>query len=320
MLRDNAPPSAKIAAAARPSGVSRRRFAGGMAALAGLVPLGLATSRAIFADEPAPAATKTYPLFEEAVSRVLPEEGFQSRIALGDAVIRLMSYGVVDAGQMFALYGTSGGLPEALAGVLAEPLYEPIRLTMDNSRHYVNLLWPVGLATYMGGNEESPLNGDNLYRFASTGGWTLGQAENGGGYFNSYPIVDLTPDQESLVLRMAKATYRPCCNNSTFFQDCNHGSALLGVLQLGAAQGLSEPELCREALAFNSFWFPQNYIRTALYFKIFEQTEWPDVDPKVVLAFRYSAGGPWQENVARPLAGIRGLIPEEPGEGAFCAL
>ncbi len=40
----------------------------------------------------------------------------------------------------------------------------------------------------------------------------------------------------------------------------NHGSALRGLLQLGASQGLSEEELYREALAFNSFWFPQNSV------------------------------------------------------------
>ena len=307
--------------AAEPADIGRRRFTSRFAALASLAPFGLAgAGLAANAAEPTRAPATTYPLFDEAVSRVIPEAGFQSRIALGDAVIRLMGYGVVDAGRMFALYGTSGGLPDALSGVLAEPLDEPIRLTAENAGYYVNMLWPIGLATHMQGNEESPLNGESLYRFASTGGWTLGQAENGGAYFNKYPIVDLTPDHEALVLRVAKSTYRPCCNNSTFFQDCNHGSALLGLLQLGAAQGLSEAELYREALAFNSFWFPQNYIRTALYLKIFERTEWPDVDPAVVLGFRYSAGGPWQENVARPLAGISGLIPVEPGEGAFCAL
>src|SRR3546814_19376416 len=91
------------------------------------------------------------------------------------------------------------------------------------------------------------MNGDSLYNFASTGGWTLGKEQNGGAYFNKFRIVELTPEQVALVTQVAKSTYRPCCNNSTFFQDCNHGSALLGLLHLGASQGLTENELYQAA-------------------------------------------------------------------------
>lgn len=135
-------------------------------------------------------------------------------------------------------------------------------------------------------NARSPLNGPSLLTFASTAGWNLGEAVNGGEYFNKLPIVELTPEQEALATRLAKSTYRPCCDNSTFFQDCNHGSALLGLLELGAAQGLSEDELFSEALAFNSFWFPDNYLRTALYFKVVKGKDWAEVDPRLVMSAR----------------------------------
>src|SRR3546814_21071392 len=79
--------------------------------------------------------------------------------------------------------------------------------------------WPLGLANYMSANESSPMNGDSLYNFASTGGWTLGKEQNGGAYFNKFRIVELTPEQVALVTQVAKSTYRPCCHNSTFFQD-----------------------------------------------------------------------------------------------------
>jgi hypothetical protein len=55
------------------------------------------------------------------------------------------------------------------------------------------------------------------------------------------------------------------------------------MLQLGASQGLQEDQLYREALTFNSFWFPDCYIRTALYFKVVLKTEWRDADPKTVM-------------------------------------
>ena len=269
---------------------------------------------------PIPIPPGSYPLYDEAISRVLPEKGFQSKIALKDSILRLVERGVIDRGKFFDLYGTSGPHPSEFTNVLSEPSNHEILLTTYNATYYVNLLWPVGLATHMAANAESPLNGDSLYSFASTGGWTLGHEENGGAYFDKFQIVDLTDEQAARVVAIARSTYRPCCNNSTFFQDCNHGSALLGVLQLGASQGLNDEELYREALAFNSFWFPDYYVRTALLFNVVEKTEWADVDPRVVLGFDYSAGGPWQENVAFRLQEYPDLIPPEPGGGAGCGV
>lgn len=303
-------------------GMSRRRFSGMLASFVGVPFLDWSGVGGTYIPDEFlfPSATGLYPRFDEAVSHVLPDEGFQSRIALKDAILKLVEHGVIDRGKFFALYGTSGPHPGEFAEVLSEPSPNEILLTSYNANYYVNLLWPVGLATHMAANADSPLNGDSLYNLASTGGWTLGHEENGGAYFDKFPIVDLTDEQAARVVAIAESTYRPCCNNSTFFQDCNHGSALLGVLQLGASQGLNDDELYREALAFNSFWFPDYYVRTALFFKVVEKTEWPDVDPRVVLGFDYSAGGPWQENVAARLETMPGLIPPEPGGGAGCGV
>jgi hypothetical protein len=275
---------------------------------------------AIAAESPFTLPALAYPLYDEAISRVMPKTGYRSRIALKDSILRLIDHGVIDRGKFFALYGRTGPHPAELANVLSEPSPHQIILTPRNAIYYVNLLWPIGLATYMAANMDSPVNDDGLYNLASTGGWTLGHEVNGGAYFNKLHIVALTTEQEARAVAIAKSTYRPCCNNSTFFQDCNHGSALLGVLQLGASQGLDEDELYREALAFNSFWFPDHYVRTALFFKVVRQTEWPDVDPRVVLGFDYSASGPWQYNVAAPLKRMPGLIPPEPGADAGCGV
>ncbi|MBI4064928.1 hypothetical protein HY409_00970, partial [Candidatus Gottesmanbacteria bacterium] len=168
-------------------------------------------------------------------------------------------------------------------------------------------------------NKDSPVNGKSLFNFASTGGWNIGKEKNGGAYFNKFRIVKLRPGQEALVTQIAKNTYRPCCNNSTFFQDCNHGSALLGLLQLGASQGLIEDELYKEALAFNSFWFPHNYIQTALYFKVVKNIEWDRVDPKLALGVDYSTGSGWSKNVQTEIAKIPNIIPKTRG-GAVCGV
>jgi len=170
-------------------------------------------------------------------------ESFQSEIKLGDSILRLVENGVIDPKKFTALYENRGGLPAELRNILTERSDKPILLTRDNANIYLNLFWPLGLANYMEGNNKSPVNSSSLFNFASTGGWTLGKEQNGGAYFNKFKIVQLTKEQEDIVIRIASNSYRPCCDNSAFFQDCNHGSALLGLLELGASQGLSEDRL-----------------------------------------------------------------------------
>ncbi len=248
-------------------------------------------------------------LVDDVTAKVLPEEGFQSKVALKDSIVKLADLGVIDREKFAALYANRGGLPGGLADVLDKASDAPILLTRENASHYVNLLWPLGLANYLEGNKKSPIVGEFLFRFASTGGWNLGKEKNGGEYFNKFPIVSLTPEQEAMVIRVAENVYRPCCNNSTFFQDCNHGSALLGLFALGAAQGLTEEDLYREALAFNSFWFPTNYAQLGVYFKAVKGIDWKDVDAKSVLHKDLSSVTGWYTNVNKPLQEL-GLLPQ----------
>lgn len=255
---------------------------------------------------------KTY---DEVVAKVIPEKGFKSKIYLGEAIVKLVEKGIIDKDKFAAIYQSRGGLPEEFKDIFAKPSKKRIALTSENSQIYVNLLWPLGLSNYMATNKESPVNGESLFNFASTGGWNLGKEENGGAYFNKFKTVPLTAKQEELVTKIAKNTYRPCCNNSTFFQDCNHGSALLGLLQLGASQGLSEKDLYKEALAFNSFWFPDTYIKTALYFKVIKNTNWDKVNPKEVMGQDFSSIGGWIQNVNSEISKMPNLIPQVRGPG-----
>ncbi len=261
-------------------------------------------------------------LYNEVVAKVLPQQGFQTKIVLGDAIVKLVQNGVIDVAKFKDIYKSRGTSDKELA-VLAAPSYDPIEIDARNAGVMVNLLWPLGLSNKTQFNEKSPVNGDSLFNFASTGGWTLGKEDNGGKYFNKYEIVKLTPEQEAIALEVAQNTYRPCCNNSTFFQDCNHGSALLGLIELGASQGLSRDELYKAALQFNSFWFPQNYIQTALYYKLAKNTDWENVDPKEIMGYNYSAISGWIKNVAQPFKEIvsknPGLLPQRQG-GSGCGV
>ena len=88
-------------------------------------------------------------------------------------------------------------------------------------------------------------------KFASTGGWSLSKG-NAMDHYSRHNFVVLTQAQAELVERVSKNIYRPCCNNSTYFPDCNHGMAMLGLLELMASQNISEGQMYKIALSVNS--------------------------------------------------------------------
>jgi hypothetical protein len=201
-------------------------------------------------------------------------------------------------------------MPPWVAALLAGPSDTPIRLTAATATDLLNLLWPIGLATRTSFNADSPTNGPHLPRLASTAGWTLGREANGAAYFDKVDALTLSPAQASLVRKVAERTYRPCCDNSALFQDCNHGSAMLGLLELAASQDMEKAKLEHVALAANSVWFPREYLKTALYFSLFEQRSWATVAPEQLLGARYSSASGWQKNVNIALQ-MTSMIPRE---------
>ena len=233
------------------------------------------------------------------INQVLPPEGFKTRIVFGDVVKKMIDCGVIDLEKMKKLY--NGKIPEYIQKAI-EGSKEPIVINQETANHLLNLFWPLGLSNKTEFNKNVPFSEKELPYLASTGGWWLGKEENGAAYFNKCEIIKLTSEQEELVYRVAQNTFRPCCNNSTFAQDCNHGSALLGALELAASQGYLEDEPYKLALRLNSFWFPQNYIETAIYFKIFENKDWKNVDPKLIMSAEYSSVSGWIQNVNKKVA------------------
>ena len=239
------------------------------------------------------------PIYEEVAKKVLPEEGVITKLKTDEIITKLVSFGIIDKDKF-----------KEIESIINQQNQEPLVIKTDNTNLWLKIFWALGLSNKTEFNKESPLNGENLYKFASTGGWTLGKEKNGGAYFNRFEIIKLSKPQEELVLSIAKSVFRPCCDNSTFFQDCNHGSAMLGMLELGASQGLSSDELYQLALVFNSFWFPDQYIETALYFKVKENQDWQSIDPKIVLDKKYSSASGWNKNIAFEVSKIPNLLPQ----------
>jgi hypothetical protein len=263
-------------------------------------------------------ANAEYAQRREAVdAQVRPREGFRTRLVLGDIVPRMVAEGVIDVPKIEALYKERGGIPPDLKRLLTGATDAPLVITTENANWLVNILWPLGLSNRMAINRRSPIAGKDLARFASTGGWGLGK-KKGAGYFNRYKLIPLTREQERWVWGIATNTYRPCCDNSTFYQDCNHGSAALAVIELGVAQGLPDDEIYRTLLAFNSYWFGPSYLETALYFNVVEALDWSDVDPRLVLSRRYSSASGWHRDAHGFVSKVPGLLPKTEGNGEDC--
>jgi len=266
-----------------------------------------------------PAAQDSSEKIREAHRSVLPPGGYKTSFSFGDTIPRLIAAGAVDPEKFRRLYRSRGGLPEWVERLFGAPSAEPIAFSEETAPYLLNLLWPLGLSTGAALNGRSPLNTVELPSFASTGGWTLGKSP-GYVYFNRVDTMRLNGSQERIVLEAARRTFRPCCDNSAFFQDCNHGSAMLGLFELAASQGATLAQLYRVGLAANAHWYPLQYVAIALYFQKFLGKAWNDVPAETLLGQRYSSLSGWRANVDRPLRGLSPeLRPGGPGGGADCA-
>lgn len=262
--------------------------------------------------QPTPTPTENQKVVE--TQEVLPDT-YRLGISFNDAITKMVQYGVIDKEKFTKLYEGRNTLTKEQGMLLDAPSGEEIVITAENAPVLLNLLWPLGIANQTQVLANGPMGTeykDKVGNFASTGGWSLGK-EEGGKLFNRFSIVSLTPDQEALVTEIAQNIYRPCCGNSTYFPDCNHGAAMLGFIELAVAQGMSKDEIYKKALVLNSYWFPQTYVELATYFKAKKNIAWNKVDPKVVLGANYSSGQGY--SVINKELQAEGILPKVQGGG-----
>ena len=230
----------------------------------------------------------------ELQDEVIPTDGIELPIKWGDVGQQMVADGVIDQQLFREIY--TNGLKEEEEEILSGTWDGVIILNQQNSHFLLNMLWAFGLANKNDILETGEMTdeqyGGDAGQFASTGGWTLAKGDSMS-HYSAHPYVSLTNEQQALVDRVSAGIYRPCCGNSTHFPDCNHGMAMLGLLELMAANGVSEQEMYDVALKVNSYWFPQTYIDLATYFKEQGQ-EWDEVDSKLVLSAEYSSGQGYQ--------------------------
>lgn len=226
---------------------------------------------------------------------VLPADGITLPVKWGDLGKQMVDAGVIDKDKFESLYAQRGGLGKDETNLLYGDRNGNLKINEENSRFLLNLLWALGLANKNLILEEGPMvtNSGDASRFASTGGWSLAGG-NVMDHYSKHAFVTLTKEQQELVERASRNIYRPCCGNSVYFPDCNHGMAMLGLLELMSAQGISEEEMYETALQVNSYWFPSTYLTIAKYFEI-RGVEWSDVNAKEVLGSAYSSASGYRQ-------------------------
>lgn len=245
--------------------------------------------------------------------QVVPKDGFKFDIKWGSVGKGLVASGAIDMTKYAGNYPKEKYAKEL--AYLTEENNDGITINSDNAYFWVNTLWALGL------NQQSQVLTEmkqnyprDIGNLASTGGWTLG-AKPAMELYNKEALIPLTGAQQELVKKISANIYRPCCNNSTAFPDCNHGMAALALVELMVSQNFSEQEIYRAVLAFNSYWFSQTYVDLAYYFQKNENTAWADVDPKKALSSAFSSKAGYSA-IKRQIGNVPGVGASGPGCGA----
>lgn len=249
------------------------------------------------------------------VATVLPASGATLPVTWDDLGKQLVESGAIDRDQLVALYRGRSGLDPNDQKMLDAEDNGQIVITSSNASFLLNLFWALGLGNKNPILENGPMV-DPRYggagKFASTGGWTLAKG-NAMDHYSQHDFITLSDDQQSLVERVAQGIFRPCCNNATYFPDCNHGMAMLGLLELMAAQNVSEDDMYAYALQVNAFWFSDTYLTLAKYMQVKKNVAWDKVDPRQMLSAEFSSAAGFRN--------IRSQVdPVQGGSGSGCSV
>ncbi|NOZ50577.1 MAG: hypothetical protein GXP37_11100 [Chloroflexi bacterium] len=235
---------------------------------------------------------------------------------------RLLETGGIDFEKFTAIYQRAGQpLSTKQLAILQKGTDEPIVMNAKNAYFLLNFLWALGLVNKNPILTEGTMmqyGGEaQIARFASTGGWTIGSKQPAELYAAS-ELISLTPEQQALLEEVAAAVYRPCCNNPTAFPDCNHGMAMLGLLELMASQGADANAMFEAAKWANAFWFPQQSQELARFFQASKNQDFDEINAQqAVSAATFSSSG--FRSVHQWLAD-NNLLEQAPSSGNSCGV
>ena len=255
------------------------------------------------------------------LKQINPPDGFTLPIRYGDFAPKLIASGAIDYEKFVKLYEEAGNpLSEGQIALLTKGSDESVVISQENQHFLLNLFWALGLANQNKVLTEGPMirNGKaQVGNFASTGGWTLG-TKPVVELYASQPIITLTEAQQKRLEEVTIGVFRPCCDNPTHFPDCNHGMAMLGLLELMASQDASVDEMYEAAKEVNAFWFPQQALELAVLFKETKNVDFGKVDARQFVGQPFSSGSGFQ-NVHLWLT-QNGKLGEATQDGGSCGV
>ena len=214
------------------------------------------------------------------IESVTPKAGFETTVKWNGIVSKMVKDGVLDPGK--------------LEGILTKRYKQEMRpewrdvlagrgtnlsINSDNAVFMMYVLW-----TFAKHNENGILTDSPFAKNFKN--YDIGVGRSG---YGDTSLLALTPSQQAIAKKVSENAYRPCCGNSTAAPDCSHGYSALGLVELMASQGFSEEEIFNTFVKFNSFWFPETYIKDALYLKVTEGKNWSEVNKEIVAGKDYSS-------------------------------
>lgn len=253
--------------------------------------------------------------------QVNPAAGFTLPTTYGEIGPQLLQAGAIEEGKFVRLYQTNGRpLNDEQLKILHQGGAIPIVINQQNAYFMLNFFWALGLANKNPILEQGPMMAagkQNVGNFASTGGWTLG-AKPATALYASTAIVKLTAEQQARLEEVVANVYRPCCDNPTSFPDCNHGMALLGLLELMASQGATVDQMFTAAKQVTAFWFPEQMLEVATFFKAVEGKDFEAADPRRLMSRDFMSASGFQ--ATHQALAAKGLLPQAPKGGSSCGV
>jgi hypothetical protein len=255
------------------------------------------------------------------MKEVNPPDGYQVAAVYGDVGPQLVAAGAIDMPKFASLYQQQNQpLTTDQQAILSKGTNANIVFTPGNAYFLLNFFWALGLTNQNAILTDGPMMSggkDKVGGFASTGGWTLGVKE-ATELYASTKIMSLTDEQQARLLEVASQVYRPCCNNPTHFPDCNHGMAMLGLLELMASQDASTAEMFEAGKYVNAFWYPQQMLELATAFKASDKEDFTRVDAKTVVSADYSSASGFQ--AVHQWLSQNGLLEQAPSSSGSCGV
>lgn len=214
----------------------------------------------------------------------LPEQ-YTLPVVFGDVGPRLIEAGAIDLPRFLQVYQQAGQpLTMTQRAILTDGSDAEILINQQNAYFLLNFFWALGLANH------NPLLTEGLIAARSEGKIERLATKPIADVFAKTTLVALTPDQQTRLEEAVGGIYRPCCDNPTSFPDCNHGMAMLGLLELMAAKDASIDAMLDAARYVNAFWFPQQMHEIATLLKVTEGIDYANADARRMVSANYASG------------------------------